>query len=508
MAFVYFDEENRYNVYTLANPRGRKRRPWQPIPRDSALAVAATTLTVPAPAAGGDTAAARGGAQAPQVGEGGTIYRTPQGFRAADALQTPGDTTPAPAPVSIVALLDSATLALPDTSEFTTRPYRTRFTPDYVARPSIGYTRDNFGRGVFGGSAISLSDMLGNQQLVFAGYVNGRITEAQVLAAYANYGSRLNWAAGVQQDPYFFLEPSEIRENTGGFGDEEYVTNIRRLVVRSLFAQASYPFSRFQRVEIGARVANVDDARLRIVEPFDASSGFATAEPFLEEENLQNVNYVQPTAALVFDNTLFGYVGPFFGRRYRFEAGYNLGSWKFAQLLGDFRRYDRIVGPVVFATRALYFGRIGRDADQFRIFGGSPDLIRGNTSGSYRRNECSGALDPNTQTGCAALDQLVGTQIAVASAELRFPILPAKFGVPIEGAAFYDVGVVWDENTTVKLSREAGDDPITVRTPLQTAGLSLRANVLGFVIARFDWNFPIKRPGTGNFWTISLGPTF
>ena len=68
-------------------------------------------------------------------------------------------------PVSIVALLDSANYSLPDTSEFTLKDYRTKFTPDYVARPSIGYARDNFGRGFFGGSAISLSDILGNQQL-------------------------------------------------------------------------------------------------------------------------------------------------------------------------------------------------------------------------------------------------------------------------------------------------------------------------------------------------------
>ena len=45
---------------------------------------------------------------------------------------------------------------------------------------------------------------------------------------------------------------------------------------------------------------------------------------------------------------------------------------------------------------ALYFGRIGRDASQFRIFVGSTDLIRGNTSGSYRRNECLNANDANT----------------------------------------------------------------------------------------------------------------
>ena len=62
--------------------------------------------------------------------------------------------------------------------KFTLKDYRVSFSPDYVARPSIGYARDNFGRGFFGGTAISLSDILGNHQLIFAGYVNGRISEA------------------------------------------------------------------------------------------------------------------------------------------------------------------------------------------------------------------------------------------------------------------------------------------------------------------------------------------
>src|SRR5207245_8064304 len=81
------------------------------------------------------------------------------------------ESTAAPAPVTVRGLLDSAR-ALPDTSEFTFKSYHTRFTPDYVARPTIGYERDNFGRGFFGGTALSLSDILGNHTLLFSGAVN------------------------------------------------------------------------------------------------------------------------------------------------------------------------------------------------------------------------------------------------------------------------------------------------------------------------------------------------
>ncbi len=508
LAFVYF-EAGKYDIYTLTNPRGLKREPYRPQAVDSvgilARAVAPKIDTSRSLQVREEVRA--------QVGEGGSIYRTPQGFRSSSEVGRTGDTVQLAQPVSISALLDSARFNLPDTSEFTLKDYHVKYTPDYIARPSIGYARDNFGRGFYGGSAISLSDILGNHQMVFAGYVNGRISEAQVLAAYANLTRRINWAVGISQDPYYFLEPSEITQGEQP-GENVFVTNVRRLVVRSVFGSAYYPFSRFQRIEAGVRFANVDDAILRINEPYDAATGIITRDAFLETDNLPGVNYVQPSTALVFDNSLFGYVSPFYGRRYRMEFAQTLGGWRFSQVTADYRRYDKIVGPIVLATRAFYFGRIGRDARQFRVFAGSTELIRGNTSGSYRRNECLNANDPQSETGCAELDRLVGTQIGVGSAEIRFPILnpsykflPAAFP-PLEGAIFYDIGVAWDEQSTLKWSRDPGDDPIRVRTPLQTFGVSLRANLFGIALARLDYSIPQERKAVKGLWTFSLGPAF
>ena len=509
MAFVYF-EKGKYDVYTLSDPRSLKRQPYRREAPDSSGLLASTT---PTPADTAPAVQVREDVR-PQVGEGGSIYRTPQGFRSSSEVGRTGDTAFVAPPVSIAALLDSASYSLPDTSEFTIKDYRVRFSPDYVARPSIGYARDNFGRGFFGGTAVSLSDILGNHQLIFAGYVNGRISEAQVLAAYANLSHRINWVAGISQDPYYFLEPSEVRVGEPSPSENTFVTNVRRLVVRSAFGQAYYPISRFRRIEGSLRVANVDDALLSILEPYNPVFGNATEDPTLETNNRPGVNYLQPSTALVFDNSLFGYTAPFYGRRYRLEFAQTLGDWKFSQVTADYRRYDGIVGPIVFATRLLYFGRIGRDAERFRIFGGSMELIRGNTSGSYRRNECLNANDAGTQTGCAELDRLVGTQIGVASAELRFPILTPQFGFlpdafpPIEGAIFYDVGVTWDENSIIRWDRRPGDDVLRVRTPSQTIGFSIRTNLFGFAVARVDYSIPQERRAVKGLWTFSLGPAF
>lgn len=264
---------------------------------------------------------------------------------------------------------------------------------------------------------------------------------------------------------------------------------------------------------MGARFANVDDALLSINERYDPVTGGLVDDPFLETDNLAGVNYAQPNVALVFDNSLQGYVGPFYGRRWRVEFAQTIGDWRFSQVTADYRRYDGIIGPIVLATRALYFGRIGRDAREFRIFGGSTDLIRGNTSGSYRRNECLNANDANAESGCAEFDRLVGTQLAIGTAEIRFPILSPSFGLPaaippIEGALFYDIGLVWDDQSTLKWNRDTGDDPIRVRAPLQTIGASVRMNLFGFVVARLDYSIPQERKAVKGLWTFSLGPTF
>jgi hypothetical protein len=450
-----------------------------------------------------------------------SVYRSGAGFRQSDSTPPPDS---AGAPLSVRQLLDSTALSLPDTTQFTFREYRTRFTPDFVARPSIGYTRDNFGRGFFGGTGVSLSDILGNQTLVFNAAVNGRIAEAQALAVYINQAKRLNWAAGLQQAPIYFWAPSSLQtvDNVGTPNPTDSLLQqtfrIRRFVVRSLFLEAAYPFNRFRRVELGARAYNVADDVLELSNFYDPSSRAYRGSSAGTVPGT-NVSYFEPSLALVHDRTRFAFVGPYAGARSRFSVAPALGSWKFTTVTADYRRY-LYARPFTLAFRGLVVGRWGRDAGEFPVFLGSTELVRGYTSRSVRDNECGGALAGapvgSFLTGCPELDQMIGSKLAVGNVELRFPLTRAlvlgllPIGLPpVEGAIFYDIGMAWEENSVLKWRRDAGDDLLAVRAPLKSWGASIRTNVLGVVILRFDYTQPLDRPARNRaYWTVSIGPTF
>jgi len=525
LAFVYY-EDGQYSVYSVENPRSLKRAPFRgpavQIPTSLVASVRDTTRRATPALPGGSPAIAS--APPERANETQSVYRASGGFRPSASPQA-AESLGTTAPVSVRQLLDSATLSLPDTTEFTLRPYHVRFTPDYVARPTVGYQRDNFGRGFFGGTAVALSDILGNHTIVLSGSVNGRISEAQFLGVFVNQAHRFNWATGFSQDPlYFYAGSAWTRQDFGSPGGADsadvLTTSIRRFVIRRGFVQSYYPFSRFSRAEIGLDAVNITDATLQLETGFYSG---ATGDPqnglFLGQNystvSGPSISYLQPSLSLVHDNSLFGYVGPFAGSRSRFQVSPAFGTWHFTAGMADYRRYI-FIRPFTLAVHGLMFGRFGRDAERFPIFLGSTELLRGYTYGSIRNHECVSNPGGGNVTGCAQLDQLIGSRIAVGSVELRFPLtrslvlgfLPIGFP-PIEAALFYDAGLAWSDGSIVKFKRTASDsDLVLVRAPLKSWGSSIRVNMLGLMILRFDYTKPLDRQRTKSYWTISIGPTF
>ena len=528
LAFSYY-ENGDFNVYAIDNPRSLRRQPYIDHPPPGPVLLLASQRTgggagAGPPGTGGGGAG--GGLRNPApVAVGDTsgqvsVYRPPQG-QVRPSAQAPSGAAAQPAesgaaaPVSIRELLDSATLALPDTAEFTTLKYHVHFSPDYTAQPTIGYSRDNFGRGVFGGAAISLSDMLGDRQLVFAGAINGRIDEAQVLAAYVNAQKRTHWELGLSQQPYYFYVPTTYDVIPIQGSDSAIVvhTNLQRYVYRDLFFEGQRPFSRFDRLELGVHFIDLGIAVMSQNDFYDNTTGlYLTSTQTRGPES--ELAYVQPRIALVHDNTLFGWVGPFAGSRARFEFSPAIGDRQFFNATADYRRYF-FARPFTLAMRGLMYGAFGRDGNQFPIYLGSTELVRGYTSGSFDPAECLGTVNPNSYFGCARQDALVGSRIMVFNAELRFPLTRSlvlgflPIGLPpVEGAIFFDAGVAWDKGMSLAWNQQPGDNIYQVRAPVRSWGASIRTNVLGFMILRFDYAKPLDRPLKNAYWTVSLGPTF
>ena len=136
--------------------------------------------------------------------------------------------------------------------------------------------------------------------------------------------------------------------------------------------------------------------------------------------------------------------------------------------------------------------------------------MRGYDYRSFEFQECVASADEP----CPLFSRLLGSRVAVAKAELRFPLLGALgfgsgyYGVlPVEFALFGDAGVAWSSDnpaTTVTDERAffLGGD----RRPLTSAGATLRLNFFGFAIVQVDYARAFQRDRW--VWQFSFQPGF
>jgi WD40 repeat protein len=500
MAFTYY-EKGDYTIWAVDNPRALKKTAFQPTGTNLAAGLGRVETVVPK--TGFDSLTLRPGAGQPT-----STYRAPAGSRQSSVL--PAQETVAEIPTTVAALNSDPLFGLPDTTRFKERPYHASFHPDYIADPSIGYAQ---GYGAAGGTAFVFSDLLGNHQLALAGNVYGRLSDASVFVGYANLSHRLQYTTGISQDPvYVFLGQRQDIDPSGNvLNQSEYL----RYVVRNLSFTGQYPFSRFTRVETGVSLNSISEGIVQISQECSLS-GFCSQVQFDSPDSLSlpTITYVSPTAAFVSDNTLFGNTGPVIGRRMRFQVSQSLGKLNFADVLADYRRYDPIIfNTLTIATRFLTSLSMGRDETFFPKYIGRPDYVRGYDRANFGVVDCTSVIGGGSAAGCANA-QLAGSRVAVANAELRFPIirrfdLGSSFGLPpVDGLLFYDAGLAWSKGQTPHLGNApAGFDPDKDRYPLTSWGAGIRVNLFNLAILRWDYARPQiggRKPNV----TFSLGASF
>ena len=497
LAYTYF-ERGDYTVWAFDNPRGLKRTAFRP---GQTTTTVAANANVPAPTGAAiDTTVLR-----PRPGEPTSTYRAQTGARQSSVLPT--RELVADLPPSVAALMADPLYGLPDTTRFKEHPYHASFHPDYIADPSVGYT-PSYGGMFAGGTAFVFSDLLGNHQLAVAGNVYGRLSDASVFLGYANLSHRLQYTTGVSQDPVYV--PVAFNPQPDG-NVIRFETDYLRYVIRNVFLVGQYPFNRFSRFETGVQFNSIAQSLMGVYQDCN-QAGFCTDIQFQTLRKFPTLNYVTPSSAFVSDNTLFGTTGPIMGRRMRFQVGHSLGNVNFSDLLADYRRYDPIIfNTLTFATRFLSSISVGPDEGIFPKYIGRPDYVRGYDRANFNFVDCTSVIG-SAQTCNNA--QLAGSRVAVANAELRFPIIRrfdvgSSFGLPpVDGLIFYDAGLAWSKGQTPHLGRAPdNNDPNLNRYPLTSWGAGLRVNLFNLAILRWDYARPLSTDRKPN-WTFSLGASY
>ena len=299
---------------------------------------------------------------------------------------------------------------LPDTTAWTDgtfkkRKYTPRFGLDYLGG-NAGYSTQV---GLVGSSVLSFSDILNNHKILVGANVFGSLTDANLLLQYTNLTRRINWSVAAFQYSYDLFRAYQ----------NPWVSQVTTQINRGVQVYLSRPFSKFNRFELGVQGVN------RSRELVDLSFNYFGIRR-TRRGSLGSVNFIQPTAALVTDHTLYGLTGPIAGARGRVEVTPTFGELQFTRVFVDYRAYYNVLQRYAFAFRLYGLSSDGRDQELYPF--GGPFNFRG-----------------------ADYWSVWGSKVALVNAEFRFPLIEVlALGWPlplafqqIRGSLFVDAGAAW-----------------------------------------------------------------
>jgi Tol biopolymer transport system component len=414
-------------------------------------------------------------------------------------------------PSTVAASLADPATGLPRNRTYSVEEYRPRLALEGIGQPTFGVGASQFGAAVGGGIAFSFSDMLNTHLLgaavQFNQGISGSTTGSDIgaQAAYFNQAHRWNWGVAGGQVPYLSggFQSGVVLNNGQLVGVEQ--TIVFRQTERNATGIVAYPFDRASRIELQGGVTHLSFDQVVQTTTFDPITGSVF------EQNRESTSLGQPltvgttAAAFVYDTSSFGATSPVAGQRFRLEASPTFGSVSYMGVLADFRRYFMPAPFYTLATRVMHYGRYGSGGEDQRLFPlylGYPTLVHGYDVNSFDQNDCT----VTATSSCDVIDRLTGSRLAVANPEFRFPLL-RPFGVsqrmygpiPIEVAFFGDAGVAWARGQRPGF----GDGN---RRGVSSAGVALRANLLGYAIGEIAYARPFQRESRGWVWQFNLAP--
>lgn len=378
-----------------------------------------------------------------------------QSLLPADGL--PGDTVTREAglpPISFDFDVPKEKIPLPDTTSFTISRYKPSFSTDYVT----GYGGYQGNIGATGGVIVSFSDVLDNHNMLLGANLYGKVQDSDMLFQYMYLKPRTNVGFYVTQfrDIYYLSSISS---------SGEYFANIWR-GTGLLFSR---PFDRFRRIEWSLNAYSISSKTYGIGFYYDPFSYYGYGSKLEDIENLGTVYFAGPEAALVFDNSVYGYTGPLDGSRYRLGMRQFWGELSYSELLADWRKYMLFWRRVTVAGRVIAGTRWGKNPQTFYV--GGPYTFRGASYGDMR-----------------------GNNLILSNLELRFPLIDhLVLGWPlpiylrgIGGVLFFDMGGAWFKDESFQPFTGRNTSWFKFNNAQAAYGFGVRMN-LGFFIAKFDF---------------------
>lgn len=382
--------------------------------------------------------------------------------------------------------------------------YGRKLTLDMVSQPMFSVGVTSFGTYVSGSVSAYFSDMLGDRALGVAVQASGTVADIGAQIVYANRQHRWNWAAAAEILPYSTGYLAFLQT----VGNQVVVSEvIERQTSRGFVGTASYPLNSVTRFEVGGAARQLSFAEETRTSTYAADTGDLLDRTRTVTPIGTPLYLAEPQVAIVHDTSLFGATSPIVGSRSRFEIGQSLGDLTYSSVLVDVRRYAMPVRPVTIAVRGVHFGRYGRDSENPQLvdfYVGYPELVHGYDLGSFDSRLCG---DPAAGGNCVIFNSLRGSRILVGNVEVRAPLMGLLKGqleygkVPVEVAGFFDAGVAWS----------SGSRPAFVggtRDVIRSAGVAVRANVLGFLTLELSAAHPFDRVGGGVQWQLGIRQGF
>lgn len=424
---------------------------------------------------------------------------TPGETLASAGVLPPGDT---PGRATVSSYLKDPLTGLVTGSEFSIAPYHSSFSLDAVGQPALGVSAGGpFGTGVSGGVSFLFGDQLSDRQVGVAVQANGTVQDIGGQIQYANLKNRWNWGASIAHIPYqygYYGNP----QAANGLVQQDLI--LQRVFLDQAGISTAYPFSSTRRLEFGANATRVGYST-QVQSILYDSFGNPVNQTVQTVKSYDPVYYASGTMAYVGDNSYSAFTNPIQGERYRLEVAPTVGTLTYTALLADYRKYF-FARPITFAFRGLHYGRYGRSSDDathmYPLFLGEETLMRGYSVGSFDQSECS-------QSSCQVFDRLLGSRLAVVSAEIRIPVLGVpEYGLinfpylPLTLAPFVDAGEAWSSGQNPTLST----DQANFRIPVVSTGISARVNLLGYAVIEAYWAHPFQRPGKNWVYGIQLAP--